>query len=302
MQNKDEIAITTDFSATQAFVEVGLGSILHSLHLPLSGQFLSLVQIFVASRARVLTDNKMTPTYMGAVVSCLKSLSPAGKRLTPMLAISMQGLLLSVGEIIFGANTIGRIFGAAFSGLWSFFQPILLIWIFVGEVQIQVLKKIISDVEEIIGHSLEQLYLVLFLMMVVKVILSIFVLLKARSLTSDQFEVLTKKLASVGQKKMTEKLKAEKLGMSDLRLAIKDLFQPLIFVSVILSGVFFYYSQSEKSGLIWVMLRPIAIAFVLFYLFRKLNNEKIIQWLRQKPDSKLAQILLKTIDRVVHFY
>lgn len=298
MKKTEEITITTDFSATQAFVEVGLGSVLHAFHLPLSGQFLSLVQIFISSRARLLSENKMTPAYMGAVVSCLKSLSPAGKRLTPMLAISMQGLLLSVGEIVLGSNLIGRVFGAILSGLWSFLQPILLIWILVGEVQVQVLQKIISDIEEIIGHSLDQLYVVLFLMMTVKVILSIYVLYKARSMTIDQFEKLTKKLAIVGQKKMTDKLKNKKLVASDFKLALKDLFQPLILISVLLSGIFFYYSQSEKSGLIWVMLRPIATAFILFYMFRKLNNEKIIQWLRQKPDSKLAQILLKTIHQI----
>ncbi len=297
MIHKGEIEVTTDYSATQSFVELGLGSVLHALHIPLSGQFLSLVQIFISSRARLFTGNKLTPAYMGAVVSCLKSLSPAGKRLTPMLAISMQGSLLSLGEILFGSHCLGRIVGAAISGLWPFIQPILLIWVFVGEIKIQVLEKIIADVERIMGKSLDQLYVVLALMMMVKVILSVFVMFSARQISDAEFEKLTTKLVSVGRKKMKDKLNSQDEVRGDLYLAIKDLFQPLILFSVLLSTVFFYYSQSDHARLIWVILRPFAVAFLLFYLLRKMKNEKIIQWLRQKPDSKLAQILLKTIHQ-----
>lgn len=301
MIDKTEIEITADDATKQAFIEIGLGSILHSLHLPLSGQFLSLVQIFICSRTRKITDNLWTPAYMGSAVSCLKSLSPAGKRLTPMLAISMQGLLMSLGEAILGENYLGKIVGVSLSGVWSFFQPMILMWLFVGTIKTEVLQKIVSDVEEIFGRSITDLYFVIGLMIFVKIILSIFVMFWGRKISTDQFAQMTSQLTQLGQEKLKNRLQEKSKNKSEHRLALEDLRQPLVLFSVLISAVFFYYAQDDQAPLIWILFRPIAVAYLLFYLFRKLSNEKTIQWLRQKPDSKITQILVLTLQKISRF-
>ena len=86
--------------ASLALIEVGLGSLLHSLKIPLSGHFLSLNQTAFLSRSSFKLNSKKAPLEISLTASILKSLSPAGKKLTPMLAIAAQGLLFYIGIMI----------------------------------------------------------------------------------------------------------------------------------------------------------------------------------------------------------
>src|SRR4051812_39288335 len=109
MDNR-RIELVGKYSAALSLIEVALGSLLHAFYVPFSGNFLSLNQGFLLCRASVeAKERKLGRVGYGIsnVSAVLKSLAPAGKKLGPMLSLSMQGLLFSSGEILLGANLAG---------------------------------------------------------------------------------------------------------------------------------------------------------------------------------------------------
>ena len=105
------------FAAMNAAVEIFVGSILHGFRVPFGGNFLSLVQAGFLTLATRTASTRMQavklPFYISSISSCLKSLSPAGNKLGPMLSIWMQGTLFSISVMLFGRNPVGTAVGAA---------------------------------------------------------------------------------------------------------------------------------------------------------------------------------------------
>src|SRR5262245_25316383 len=121
-QNVSYIDVCGTYAALLSASEIGLGSILHTFQVPFSGHFLSLNQIFILSRASTEVGRNgslLIPGSISFIAAALKSLSPSGKKLTPMLAIGMQGILFNTGIVLIGHNIAGRIFGACIASLWG---------------------------------------------------------------------------------------------------------------------------------------------------------------------------------------
>lgn len=111
--------------------ELTLGSYLHFLHIPLTGQLMSLNQCFWLN-----VSKNWSPDHSTLKISCqvalIKMMSPVGKRLTPMIAIAMQGLLFEIGCLCFGSNVLGRSVGSVLMSFWSFFQSFLIYVLLLG--------------------------------------------------------------------------------------------------------------------------------------------------------------------------
>lgn len=110
------------YAALLSMVEIGLGSALHACHIPLSGQFLSLHQIFLLTLATKEDPDRWGSVKLSVYAGLMKIGLGHGKKIAPMLAISMQGLLFNLG-LIFGRSTY---VAAALSSLWALIQPFLL--------------------------------------------------------------------------------------------------------------------------------------------------------------------------------
>src|SRR5579871_4281483 len=100
------------YSLYLASVEVTLGAILHSARIPLTGYILSLHQAFCLTRAMRDETKIFTPMTISTTVAILKTLSPGGKKLTPMIAIMAQGFLFNSGVLCLGNTLAGHFLGA----------------------------------------------------------------------------------------------------------------------------------------------------------------------------------------------
>ena len=100
------------WAATLSIAEVGVGSFMHAFHIPLTGTFLSLNQAAFLTRLTKLNqhrdDARGLAFDVSTVTALIKSFSPIGKRLTPMLAISVQGLLFGCFDRILLAFRLGH--------------------------------------------------------------------------------------------------------------------------------------------------------------------------------------------------
>ncbi|MFN9066252.1 MAG: hypothetical protein ACK5V3_03420 [Bdellovibrionales bacterium] len=246
-------------SATHlAAIEVSLGSLLHGLKVPFGGNLLSLNQgLFFCD---YLNSNPTGSRWQKAqalfeisvVVACLKSLSPAGQKLGPMVSITMQGVLFSLGILFLGAQKLGQCLAMGLLSLWSFIQPaITFIFIFGFDLQ-RIFKLIDPDLARSVILSI----------VLVKILLGWALVFWGQPLIE---KIKLKKFNSHGfGLSKNPQLKSK----STFLLALRDLLRPLFLISFFLVLISLYLTESSWSQIFWISLRPLGLAFLLFYLLR----------------------------------
>lgn len=113
-------------------IEVGVGSVLHGLRIPLRGLALSSVQAGMLTLASARLTRPARVAWVALVAAGLKALSPGGSRVRPMVAIAMQGMLFGAGVQVLGWNATGLALGGLLVGAWAALQGFLLQYLLLG--------------------------------------------------------------------------------------------------------------------------------------------------------------------------
>ncbi len=265
-------------AALLSAVEIGLGSVLHSFRIPLSGQFLSLNQLFILSRSTLQCADRRDARTIGFQISIisalLKSLAPAGKKLTPMLAIGAQGLLFSLGTVSLGAGFAGLILGGTLLSLWSFLQPFLIYLLVFGSTLLDVIAYFADKLGEVFSMTRENWIFVLGIAIGLKVVCAWAVVVAAYSLPETWVSRYQTQLLELRWKRQT----CSK-SLTPAHGAWKDLFSPLFVFSFLLTGVFLIFVESSWTRAVWIGLRSISVAYIIFYLIRWLPTRFRPSWL-----------------------
>lgn len=289
--NNDELSLIR-YTFILFVSETGLGSFLHGLKIPLSGHFLSLNQSFWLTRLAIQRKDTIEPYYVSQVVSLLKTLSPAGKKLTPMLAISMQGFFFHLPLRVLGVNNLSLIISGILLSLWAFLQPILLYLIIFGKDLINVANYYLEKLHEVLNFVPEKLSIVLTIVILIKIILSISITIFAIFIKSELEESFEKKIL-----KLT-KINNDTPNYQNniLKGIIKDLTKPIFLITIILTAIFFYFQEHSFSKTLWMLLKPIGIAVVVFSFIRVYPIERMEKFL--KKDSKTQKLFLKIVNKI----
>lgn len=295
IHDNKKVEIIGDYGASLSIIEVGLGSLLHAFHVPFSGVFLSLNQGFILCRATILSqefpDNNWVAYNISNVSAVLKSLSPAGKKLGPMLSLSMQGLLFNIGVASLGVNPVGLCFGMALLSLWSFIQPLVTYYLFFGD-------KLFSAAEYLFEKTLpyhnlkpENLLYIFLALVVTKMLMACALAILAwrirgktiygKNYDEELIRMAREKGVRVGDHGVAPKNAAW--------LAFKDLFRPLFLISLAMTAAFLYFSQSDHAQMGWYLLRPVAIGFIFFYVSRTLTIDR---WLMRLENGRFRSFSL----------
>jgi hypothetical protein len=259
-------------AALLSIVEIGLGSVLHAFSVPFAGHFLSLNQGFILTRAAMESGDRRAPGIISAVAALLKSLSPLGKKLTPMLAIGMQGQLYNLGLLLLGNNGLGRILGMTLLCLWGFVQPLALYFILYGKTLVEMAQYYANELSKVFTVTPEDFIAILISLVVFKIICGVVVVILAQILKKKKIEQYETWLIS------KHKPQEPKKEGSPWLLAFRDLFSPVFIVTWLLMLLFYLYSQHQRAELIWVLLRPVALGYLIFLGLRVFPVEKIVPW------------------------
>lgn len=263
-----------------SLMEVGLGSFLHAFHIPFSGFFLSLNQCFVLNRAFLFSDSSTSseslylPMTISNTAAIIKTLSPYGKKFTPMLAISMQGLLFNIGIILFGKNLLGRCVGSLLLSLWPMIQPALIYGIIYGSVLLNMsvyYNQMISKFPLFDGMTLQTIvvgYIFIHMFLSLCVCLMTF-FLPARLL--DSYDNYITSYSPSNLKSLS--VPAKRCFLQKLQGVMKDFTSPLFLLSLILSGFFFYATVHSLGSFFFLFFRLIAVAFLTFFIIRNISTE-----------------------------
>lgn len=281
---KDNTEEIGKLAATLSLIEIGLGSFLHSFKIPLSGHLLSINQIAILSRSCFKLNSTRSSLEISFVATVLKSLSPAGKKLTPMLAITTQGILYYLGVTFLGLNTIGLLLAVLLASSWAFLQPILFIYILFGKTSIAVAEHFLHEIEKIIPHAEHILLWTVIGLFVLKCILAYFVSLIAIKMSDENFYKYEEKMLLKIKMKQTS-------SKSALSLAIGDLFNPLFIISFLMTALFFIFSHSSRAEMIWGLLRPLALGVIIFYVFRVYPVNRLSDFFHRRGFIRIAKML-----------
>ena len=266
------------FAAILSLIEVGLGSFLHGFRIPMSGHFLSLNQGFLLSRWARQTDHLPQSVYLGANVSLiaalLKSLSPAGKKLTPMLAIAAQGFLFSLGTSLFGCTFFGIAVGVQLLCLWSFIQPLLIYYFIFGQTLLSAALYYLEKLQDVFHFEPSLLLWVFVAVLIFKAVLGLGVVVLARRLSEPNYETYEQKLLRRSRGRIARNAVD---GENPVRAALRDLCNPLFVASFFLTAGFFIFVEADSATLIWGLLRPLAVGFLLFLSVRLFPIERLVE-------------------------
>lgn len=290
MKKESSKAIGT-YAASLSLIEISLGSLLHSFKIPFVGHALSLNQIAFMTRITLIEKTRDSALQTALIASLLKSLSPAGKKLTPMLAILAQGLIFSFGVFIFGANILGVLLGGALAALWAFIQPVLMIYILFGNSSVQVIEHFYKEISKVVMINTNYILIAIIIIISLKIILALLVVYISTRISPEAFKIYESQIS------IYKKNKVKKSTLKNpILLAFKDLLSPLFIVSFVLSALFFYVTNTEYNQMFWALLRPVAIGFILFFIIRFYPIENIAIQLDKIGLHKFSQNLKSAID------
>lgn len=277
---KPDPKLTGVYAGLLSLVEIGLGSVLHAFHVPFSGTFLSLNQTSFLTRVVKLnreTVGARTLAYrVSTITALLKSLSPAGKKLLPMLAISAQGCFFSLGTLILGPSLLGCLLGSALSSCWGILQPIAVNALVFGSALGK--DKILAALN-FFKLDFDDLFFVVALALFFKAAVAMILSFISYRISSNEQVLIHQTLLRVGTRGFSKRKEIADNQSTVWKKAFKELLRPFFLIPLALTAVFLFFSESSKTALVWSLLRVVTTGYLFFLIVRLFP---MAEWIKQR--------------------
>ena len=128
--------------------EIVLGSFLHNLKVPFSGNLLTGIGMIILISVSYVWSEKGLYWRAGLVCALMKTLSPSAVIFGPMIAIFSESLLLEAAVRIFGKTVFGFILGSMLAMSWNLFHKAINLIIFYGNNLIDLYTNLVKYAEK----------------------------------------------------------------------------------------------------------------------------------------------------------
>jgi len=125
-----------------AAAEIVLGSFLHNLRVPFSGNLLTAVALVILIAVSYRWREHGLYWRAGIICALMKTMSPSAIIFGPMIAIIMESLLLEASVRIFGRTYMGFSLGSMLAMSWNLVQKVCNMIIFYGGNLVDIYKNI----------------------------------------------------------------------------------------------------------------------------------------------------------------
>ena len=199
----------------------------------------------------------------------------------------MQGFLFWLGISVLGLNILGQIVGGILLCLWAFIQPFITLFMIYGFDLVMLIEFYVKRISEDYAFIAISLTYAVLGFLILKLLIAVgFVV----------YSLGTKRKISLLKESKMSSLVMQQIPQGTqknaFRAALKDLLKPLFLLSFILMLLFIWQINSSLSQKIWLSLRPLAVAFILFYILRSSwVSEKLISF--SKKSKNFERIYLK---------
>ncbi|MFO7893236.1 MAG: DUF2478 domain-containing protein [Longimicrobiales bacterium] len=267
------------WGAGSGTVEVTLGSALHGARVPFRGLVLSTVQAIMMAFAGDGLIRRARAVWVPFIAAGLKAISPAGSRLRPMLAISVQGMLFAGATTVLGWNGLGIAVGGGLVGAWAAAQGVLLQLLLIGSDLLLAYQSVIDwvtarwplgevGVAAVLGAWITGYGLI--------AAAATWAVWRRRKLPRRLERALDRGAHGFADRVGRSPRSWGTAAGSGLRDLARPVFWlPLVVVVAILLAV---GSPWERAA--WIVVRAATIGFLLFSAARALDIHRFVAWLR----------------------
>ncbi len=123
--------------------EIVLGSFLHNLRVPFSGNILTGIGLIILISISYIWTEKGIFWRAGLICAIMKTMSPSAVIFGPMIAIFSEAVLLEASVRLFGRTMTGYLAGSILAMSWNLFQKIANYIIFYGANIIEVYNNLL---------------------------------------------------------------------------------------------------------------------------------------------------------------
>lgn len=150
--------------------EIVLGSFLHNLRIPFSGNILTAIGIIILVSASFKWKEKGILWRAGVICALLKTMSPSAVIFGPMIAIMSEAILLELATRILGKTIPGFIIGSILAMSWNLFQKVFKLIIFYGNNIIDVYTNLMVYAKQQMGLQFDAVWTPLLLLLVIQIL------------------------------------------------------------------------------------------------------------------------------------
>ncbi len=265
------------YGAGSGGVEVTIGSALHGARVPLRGLVLSSTQAAVMAHAGEGLGRRARVVWVPFIAAGLKALSPAGSRVRPMLAITIQGILFTLGSSLLGWNALGVGLGGALVGMWAAGQGVVLQYLLVGSDLLRAYEAVVGWVDARWDVGMPGIVTAIAIWVVAWGLVS-----GAVTLAVWRRRALPHRLRIMMERGVIRVRLQRHAGgrLAALGQAGRDIARPVFWIPIILVVTILVLSGSPAERAFWVVARAATVGFVLFSLVRMVNPPRVVAWLR----------------------
>jgi nucleoside-triphosphatase THEP1 len=146
--------------------EIVLGSFLHNLNIPFSGNILTAIGIIILISIGHIWNDRGIFWRAGLICAIMKTMSPSAVIFGPMIAIFSESLLLEASVSLIGRNIAGFCIGAMLAMSWNLFQKIGSFIIYYGSDIIQVYTGLLKMAQKQLNIQTDIVWLPLVLLLI----------------------------------------------------------------------------------------------------------------------------------------
>ena len=154
--------------------EIVLGSFLHNLRVPFSGNILTAIGLIILISINYTWTEKGLFWRAGLICALMKTLSPSAVIFGPMIAIFAEALLLEFSVRLLGRTIAGYLIGAMLAMSWNLFQKIANYIIYYGANIIEVYNNLLKLAQKQLNIQTDIVWLPIIILLITFALFGLF--------------------------------------------------------------------------------------------------------------------------------
>lgn len=283
---EDKYKIIFRFTALWAFIESGVGGLLHILQLPFSGVFLTGCSILIISLIYVMSDFKAKEVFksLSLVLIIKLALSPQTP-FTAYIAVSFQAVISLVIYYFFNVNFISILFISLLTYWESAFQKVIVLTILFG-------KNLYQSIDEFVNKYIGNLFPILhnhasFYLLSVYFLVYTLAALAMAFIIHRSIKILIKGKGYLEVIKEKEKEELPEISEDQNNFKTISYFKILLAVLLFLISIMYFIADVNKLG--HYLAKTLFVFIVWFFVFIPFFKYCIILILKKKQTELKTQ-------------
>jgi len=239
--------------------EIVLGSFLHNLRIPFSGNILTAIGIIILISISHTWSDRGIFWRAGVICAIMKTMSPSAVIFGPMIAIIAEAFLLELSVRILGRTYAGYIIGAMMAMSWNLFHKIASYIISYGSKIVEVYTRLLNMAQKQLNLETDIVWLPIIILLVIYALFGFF----------------TAVIGIMVGRKMLNRPKEAPQRINDLKAKASDIHKSefdyslfwLLADILLIIGSFILLTRTT-----WIIWSPTVAAVILVWSFRYKNS------------------------------